>query len=512
LVLFLKNRIWMLLAVLVSVVVLAVPSPLSILPRVHACDSSMWSLSSQAFLVDILNLQTDKRSYAPGDTVIIYGKVRLVQQDTYYQSGCDPPYEQGTPFTDNPDAVAVALKSSLTTDSSGASADGGFSFTFALDQAAKAGTYPFTVTADCPQCASIGQTQGASQDGSFTVQAYHATLTVSDAFAYVGDTVTVSGDAWGAVDPITLTYGVGHTVTVSGPSFSQTITIPPLDEGPATILASQGSPPYITNSVQVDVKWHKLVINAVFDSSKVVQGTAIKITGTITNENDKPQEGIRVGYTITPSGFTQAFGGATSDSTGTFTITLDTTGATPQVYDIAFSTVGGASLSYHDALEKHYPLTVTAPPFVSGDAGSAVEGVVVGGVGGLLGLAAASALPSGAPPVPIPSQSASQSASAPAQPAATPTATDEGESAPEKKNGKAGKSGSGWWQTTKDFVKNYIWNFTKEVAKTPPLTGEALDVLETVAEDPKATVDGARALTHLGGQKDTSFRNALDDM
>lgn len=355
---FLKARLWVLLAVLVPLILLAAPS--SILPRVQACDPNSWTLSSQAFLVDILQLSTDKPTYQPGETVSILGTVRLVEQDTYYQAACDPPYEQGTPFTDNPNVVAVSLTSLLRNDVSSVSDSGNFIFNIALDSSTKAGTYPFTVSANCPTCAGIGQTQGASQDGSFEVSAYTPTLTVTPTTAYPGDTITVSGTGWAPTDPITLTYGQGGTATVSGPSFNQVITVPGVDEGPSTILASQGSPPYLTQTTHVDVKWHTLGITATITPGQVVQGTTATITGVVTTEDGKPQA-VQVNVGITPSGSWAYEQNPVSDSSGKFTMTLDTKNATPQTYDIVL-TASGKDYFFHDAAPVHLSLTVNPPP------------------------------------------------------------------------------------------------------------------------------------------------------
>jgi hypothetical protein len=440
----LRARLWILVAVLIPLILLAAPS--SIIPRVQACDASGYYLSAQAFLVDILQLSTDKPSYQPGDTVVIIGTVRLVEQDTYSQSGC-PDTQQI--ISDNPDAVGVGLTSSFKNENTAASADGGFSFTFALDSSTKAGTYSFTVYADCPQCANLGPVQAASQDGSFQVSAYTPTLSViynSGYPAYPGDKITVHGAGWAPTDPITMNWAAEGTVTVSGPTFDYEIEVIGFKEGPNTILASQGSPPYLTKTTQFDVKWHTLVITAAFtpDMPTVVQGTAITITGVVTTDDGKPQPGIQVNAQAGSIDLLPV-PQQSSDPSGKFTITLDTKAATPQTYDIVLTTTNGKDNSFHDATPLSLSLTVTAPPPTP--AAPAATGAVVGGLGGLLGAAAA-----------------------------------------------------------------FVWAEIKGVAKTPPLAGEAVDVLEEIAQHPKESIDGARALTHLGGQKDYSFQNALDDM
>lgn len=357
---FLVTKTYLLFAFLVLAILLAAPTPWSLVTRVQACDPNAWALYSRAFLVEITELSTDKASYQPGETVSVLGTVRLVEQDTYYQDGCDPPYQQGQPFADNPNVVAVTLQSSLGSDTRTVSDSGAFIFNIALAPSTKAGTYSFTVNANCVPCADIGQTSGDSKDGSFGVQAYSPTLAVNPSTAYPGDTVTVSGSGWGSADSITLTYGLGGTATVSGPLFSQEIMVPAVNEGPATILASQGSPPYLTQTTHVDVKWHTLALTATITSGQVVQGTAATITGVVTREDGKPL-GTTIIFIITPLSFGSQGGNAISNPDGTFTITLNTKDATPQTYDIKLSTDGKFS-HLHDAVPVHLSLTVNPPP------------------------------------------------------------------------------------------------------------------------------------------------------
>lgn len=358
--------------ILVPIILLAAPSPWHVLPKVQACDSTMWTLSSQAFIVDILTVNTDKPSYRPGDPVVIFGTVRLVEQDSYYQSDCNPQYQATNPFADDPQSVELTLTSSYAQGALGstsASADGGFSFTIAIDKSAASGTYPFTITAGCSQCVSLGQTQGASQDGSFVVQAYTPTFTITPATVFPGDKLTITGDGWAPNDPIQV---AGFAAGAVGPTFSFEAAPDITEEGAHSVTATQGT---ITLTAHYTVKWHTLSITLTNPPTQLSEGGTVYFKGVVTcddcKEPGQPVSGIPITDNIVNprSGKTDS-SSLTSDSNGMFSFPVTIPCSFEECYTPTFTnelsffaSVGSSALPYHSGT-AHATLSIVAQPIL----------------------------------------------------------------------------------------------------------------------------------------------------
>jgi hypothetical protein len=295
-----------------------------------------------------------------------------------------------------------------------------------------------------------------------------------------GDTTTLvwtySGDGAAFISPQTFSASVtcgqqySRTVVLAFPcgiSGVYTLTLDTVSTDPAFT----GPPPA---SITFEVYTPALIVSIATDKTAYKPGETAAFSGTVTWNSHGRSGAVAAAVQISRDG--QPVPQVTSDSDGNFHGSIQITPDLQGSHTLSATASPLTGCFDNGSAQTAFSIITPPPPPPPSDVAS---GVALGAVGGLTGLTAAAAV------------------------SATQETDQTGDGAVDK-FGKAVKKGVGWWE----WVKNYIWGPAKQVGEglvpLPPLVGEAKQVLEEVAKDPKGFAGGIRV---LGGHDQTPGAN-----
>jgi len=285
------------------------------------CNPNNWALVGANYEVKILDVETDKPVYLPGEVVTITGTVQLLGQNVYMNECGD--VQPGNAVKLSSNLVSITLSGPYGNPNVEKGQDF-FSAQVTVPSDAKSGEVTYTVTATY-------QSVGDEKTVSFNVQTYSPTLVVTPShsswlgvggFAYPGDEVAVSGSGWAPDGEVTLTcaeLGLSQSVSVgSSGSFTVSVPVPGGQaEGPYTITGKE-LPNLEVPSNPFNVAWRTLTL--ILDTpAPAEQGSTASISGTVTDNDGKAVAGVSVTFAV--QGL-PAPSGASTDASGKFTSTI----------------------------------------------------------------------------------------------------------------------------------------------------------------------------------------------
>jgi len=138
-------------------------------------DQSQYTQVGTQYTVAFTSLQTDKTSYAPGDTMVVLGAVDLEQMTAYADQNCPQPYPTTTGSLSPADPTQVVITVQGVSQQFPVAQNGSFSITLSIPSDATPGSLMLQVTANGPQNID-GTPTTATQTLNITIQ---STSTVS---------------------------------------------------------------------------------------------------------------------------------------------------------------------------------------------------------------------------------------------------------------------------------------------------------------------------------------------